>query len=146
MIRKQIEQLIEDVAEARGLTSHEIKSNSRNRAISCARRAIAMIIYDKYGMKGQSHYNAMTWMEVAEIMNCGRSSLHHASRQWSKAEGAQDGKEEERLRKTGRLLQQGEESIHEMAKRVCKRGLSEMPQGRRKELGYWRSEGKVNRG
>jgi len=146
VIRKEIEQLIEEVAEARGITSHEIKSNSRCRHISCARRAIAMIIYDKYGMRGGCHHNAISWEEVAEIMNCGRSSLHHASRHWVKVEGAQDGKEEERLRKTGRLLQQSEESIHEMAKRVCKRGLSAVPKGRRKELGYWRSKEEVNHG
>lgn len=145
MIRQEIEKLIAEVAEARGITVHDLKSKSRARDISCARRAVAVIVFDKYGMSG-NHNNAMSWVEVGKMLNCGRSSLHHASRHWPKAEGAQDGKEEERLRKTGCLLQQGEESIHEMAKRVCKRGLSEMPKGRRKELGYWRSKVEVNHG
>jgi hypothetical protein len=145
MIKKEIEQLIEEVATARGLTVHDIKGNGRSRDVTCARRAVAMIVLDKYGMR-EYHNNALSWLEVAKIMNTARSTLHSASRKWATAEGAQDGKEEERLRETGCLLQQSEESIHQMAKRVCKRGLSQVPKGRRKELGYWRSEGKVNCG
>lgn len=120
-------------------------SGSKEKKIASARRAIAMIFRDKYAY-GQHHNSAFTWTDLADVLNCARSSLFSASRRWAELEGAQDGKEEERLRETGRLLPKGQESIHEMAQRVCKRRLSEMPKGRRKELGYWRQEGKVNHG
>ena len=120
-------------------------SGSKEKKIASARRAIAMIYWDKYAYR-HNHNSAFTWTDLADVLNCARSSLFSASRRWDKLEGAQDGKEEERLREKGCLLPKSEESIHEMAKRVCKRRISEMPKGRRKELGYWRNEGKVNHG
>ena len=142
MILRDIEKLIEEVAEARGLTVHEIKSNGRTRNITSARRAIALIVYDKYSMKSCSHNNATSWGDIAKTLNTARSSLYQASRQWGKAEGAEGGETEDRFREKGYLMPKSEESIHEMARRVCKRNLESTPQGRRKELGYWKSSNK----
>lgn len=145
MNHREVQSVIESVCEARAIPIEELLSSSRTKRISSARKAIAMIIWDKFGMTGQ-HNSQMTWIEIAEMMNTARSTLHQAARVWSTTDGAQDGKEEERLREKGRLLPKGQESIHEMAQRVCKRRLSAMPKGRRKELGYWFQEGKVNHG
>lgn len=145
MNRWLVEEVIEDVCKARGLTVEEVCARDRAQQISAARRAIAVIVWDKFRMSGP-HNSQCTWGEVARMMGMARSSLHSAARTWRHKEGSQDGKEEERLREKGCLLQQGQESIHEMAQRLCKRRLGEMPQGRRKELGYWRQEGKVNHG
>lgn len=144
MNHREVQSIIESVCEARGVTIDVILSNDRTQQTCSARRAIAMIIWDKFGMTGQ-HNSQMTWIDIAEMLNCARSSLHSSARRWAETEGAQDGKEEERLRQKGRLLPKGQESIHEMAQRVCKRRLSAMPKGRRKELGYWFKEG-VNHG
>ena len=145
MNRWKIEEVIEDVCKARGIDKSELLTKSREKHLASARRAVAMICMDKFSMVN-SHNSACTWVEIAEMMNCGRSSLHAAARRWREKEGAQDGQEEERLREKGCLLQQGEESIHEMAKRLCKRRLGEVPKGRRRELGYWRSQEEVNHG
>jgi hypothetical protein len=140
-----VEEIIQSVCRARGITIDQLLSDNKENKIASARRAIAMIFRDKYAY-GQHHNSAFTWTDLADVLNCARSSLFSSSRRWAKLEGAQDGKEEERLRKNGCLLPKGQESIHEMAKRICKRSLGEMPKGRRKELGYWRNEGKVNHG
>lgn len=144
MNHRMVEEIITSVCKARGIAVDALLSNSRTQQISSARKAISVIIWDKFGMTGQ-HNSQMTWVDIAEMMNTARSTLHQAARVWSTSDGAQDGKEEERLRQKGRLLPKSQESIHEMAKRVCKRRLSEMPKGRRKELGYWFKEG-VNHG
>ena len=140
-----VEEIVRSVCQARGITIDQLLSNNKERKIVSARRAIAMIFRDKYAY-GPNHNSSFTWTDLADVLNCARSSLYLASRRWAELEGAQDGKEEQRLREARCLLPKGQESIHEMAKRVCKRSLSEMPEGRRKKLGYWRNEGKVNHG
>ena len=145
MNHRMVEEIITSVCKARAIPIEALLSSSRTKQISSARKAISVIIWDKFGMTGQ-HNSQMTWVDIAEMMNTARSTLHQAARVWSTTDGAQDGKEEQRLREKGRLLPEGKESIHEMAQRVCKRRLSEMPKGRRKELGYWRHEAEVNHG
>lgn len=145
MNHREVESIIRDVCKARCIPIDRILSDDRKPKTSAARRAISLIIWDKFGMTG-SHNSQMTWVDIADMLNCARSTLHSAARRWAKAEGAQDGEQEERLREKGCLLPKSEESIHEMAQRVCKRRLGQMPKGRRKELGYWRQEGKVNHG
>ena len=140
MTKAEVAGIIEDVANARGMTAEEIVSKDCGRKVAAARRAICVIVLDKYSLK-QNHFQAVPWVEIARMMNKSRSTLFHAARAWSSKEGSQDGEKENDLREKGCLLQQGKESIHEMAKRVCKRRL-----GRRKELGYWRSEGQVSHG
>ncbi len=146
MNRWKVEEIIEDVCKARGMTRQELMQQSKADEYASARRAIAMICMDKFRMSGLSHNSACTWTEISRMLNIGRTTLHSAARRWKLLEGAQDGQEEERLRDKGCLLPQGEESIHEMAKRLCKRRLSEVPEGRRRELGYWRSQEEVNHG
>ena len=145
MNKNDVIKLIEELAKARGMLTHELLYGPRNMDISSARRAFAMILWDKYSMKS-GHPQAVSWVEVSEITGIARSSLHAAARRWRELEGAQDGKQEEKLRKKGCLLPQGKESIHQMAQRLCKRRASEMPKGRRRELGYWRSQEEVNHG
>ena len=145
MNRWKIEEIIDEVCEARGIDKNELRTKSRAEPLAAARRAIALLCMDKFRMVG-SHNSQCTWVEISKMLNCGRSSLHAAARRWREVEGAQDGKEEERLREKGCLLPQGEESIHEMAQRLRKRRIGEMPPGRRVELGYWRSQEEVNHG
>jgi len=145
MNRWKVEEIIEDVCNARDITKDELLTRDKQQKLASARRAIAMICMDRFSMIGM-HDSACTWVNIAEMMNCCRSALHSAARRWREKEGAQDGQEEKRLREKGCLLQQSEESIHEMAKRICKRRLGEVPKGRRKELGYWRSKEEVNHG
>lgn len=145
MTKNDVLTLMEEVATARGITVDELRSSERTQHVSSARRAVSVILWDKYSLSG-SHHGAVPLLEIAKYMNVARSTMFMSARNWRLQEGAQDGEKEEDLRKKGCLLQQSEESIHEMAKRLCKRRLGEMPKGRRKELGYWRSEEKVNHG
>tara|TARA_S200002703_G_scaffold115009_1_gene100562 strand:+ start:163 stop:597 length:435 start_codon:yes stop_codon:yes gene_type:complete len=144
MVKSDVMKLVHEVAEARGMLTEELMHGPRVMDISSARRAFAMILWDKYSMNGQ--HAAVSWSDVSELVGIGRSSLHASARRWRELEGAQDGKEEARLREKGCLLPQGKESIHQMAKRLCKRRAGEMPEGRSCELGYWRSKEEVNHG
>ena len=145
MTKNDVLTLIEEVANARGITVDDIRASHRCQHVASARRAINMILLDKYSLKG-SHNNAVPLVEVANLMNSARSSMFASARNWRTQEGAQDGQKEKSLREKGCLLPQGKESIHEMAKRLCKRRLGEVPQGGRRELGYWRSQEEVNHG
>lgn len=145
MNRWKIEEVIEEVCKARGIEKCDLISKNRSAELASARRAIAVICRDKFSMSG-SHNSQCSWLDVAKILNCAHSSLYASAMRWRQKEGAEDGQEEERLRQKRCLLPQGKESIHEMAKRLCKRRLGEMPQGRRRELGYWRSKEEVNHG
>jgi len=145
MTKNDVLALMEEVATARGITVDDLRSSRRCQHVSSARRAVSMILWDKYSLSG-NHHGAVPLLEIAKYMNVARSTMFASARNWRVQEGAQDGQKEKDLRKKRCLLQQSEESIHEMAKRLCKRRLGEVPKGRRKELGYWRSKEEVNHG
>jgi hypothetical protein len=145
MTKVTVRQLIDDVCKARGLSLEDLRDKSqRGSRVTLARRAIAVLFWDKYGMTGPSNHQ-VTWVWIADYLNMSRSSLIDAARKWSKMEGSQDEQKEEYARKKGRLLPKGKESLHQVAKRVCKRSTRSMPKGRRRELGYWWSKEEVSK-
>ena len=123
LTKKALDALIEEVAMARGMTSYDVRYGGKQREFVSARRAVCLFARDIF---------ILYYSGVSQIS-------------WSSQEGSQDGKAEEALREAKHLLP-AEESIHDMARRVCKRGMRNMPRGKRKELGYWSSHTGVNHG
>jgi hypothetical protein len=137
--------IIDEVCKARGLTLDDLRSHDgREAKVSCARRAIAVLVWDKFGLN-ENHNSQVTWSWLGEYLNMSRSSLHWASRRWAELEGAQDGQREIKARKKGFLLPESKESIHQMAKRVRKRRTRSVSKGGRGQLGYWWSKEEMSR-
>jgi hypothetical protein len=141
---KAFEALVEEVAIARGMTSHDIRHGGKTREFVLARRATCVVGSDLF-MLGHTGYSPVSWTSMAKSLCQARSTLHHSEEKWRNQEGAEDGEREASLREAGHLMPV-KESIHEMARRVCKRGMRYLPDGKRKELGYWSSKGAVNDG
>jgi len=130
--------LIEDVASQRGLSLTElIGSEQRGRKVSAARRAIAMIAQDKWGFKLTSNH-CMGLGDLAHLLGCARSSLHHAVRNWQSKEGSQDADAEEAYRAKGYFLPKTQEPFENLVKRVlCK--TQQNKEGDSSECLYWHS-------
>ncbi len=144
LTKKALDALIEEVAMARGMTSYDVRYGGKQREFVSARRAVCLLACDIF-MLNYSGFSQISWVGLSEHLGHARSTLHYAAKNWSSQEGSQDGKAEEALREAKHLLP-AEESIHDMARRVCKRGMRNMPDGKRKELGYWSSHTGVNHG
>lgn len=141
---KAFEALVEEVATARGITSHDMKHGGKIREFVLARRATCVIGSDLF-MLGHTGYSPVSWTSMAQSLCQARSTLHHSEEKWRNQEGSEDGERETSLREAGYLMP-AKESIHDMARRVCKRRMRSVPAGTRKELGYWSSHAGVNHG
>lgn len=146
MNKAEVIEIIKEVAAARGLSYYDLitAGGTKNMQIVSARRAVGVICWDKWQFSPTSQ-NALSFGDVAKFLGMARSSLHASARAWPTRDGAQDGEYEKNLREKRRLLPQGQESIHEMAIRVCERRARKMPKGRGQKLGYFFA-GKVNYG
>jgi hypothetical protein len=145
MTQVEAKKIIDDVCKARGLTLDDLRArNDREGKLSSARRAIAVLVWDKFGLN-ENHNSQVTWSWLAQYLNMSRGSLHWASRRWAELEGAQDGQQEVQARKKGFLLPESKESIHQMAKRVRKRRPRSLSKGGRGQLGYWWSKEEMSR-
>tara|TARA_R100001163_G_C5066620_1_gene205168 strand:+ start:2560 stop:3000 length:441 start_codon:yes stop_codon:yes gene_type:complete len=144
--KAEVIEIIKEVAAARGLSYYDLitAGGTKNMRIVSARRAVGVICWDKWKFSPTSQ-NALSFGDVAKLLGMARSSLHASARAWINKDGAQDGKYEKNLREKGCLLPQGQESIHQMAQRVCERRARTMPKGRGQKLGYVFAE-KVNYG
>tara|TARA_R100001443_G_C3344628_1_gene175318 strand:+ start:680 stop:1060 length:381 start_codon:yes stop_codon:yes gene_type:complete len=123
-----------EVARARHLHIQDILDDRRGYKYISARRAICVILQDIYGMKN-NYTNAMSWMELSQILGRARSSCIASVDAWREREGSQDPTYEEDLRKSGVLpLRDSTESIEQMIERISRR--------RPGERSYWHSKSK----
>jgi hypothetical protein len=136
--------ILEEVATARGLTTHDVIHGGKTEAMVSARRAICVVASDLF-MLSYKGYSPMSWTYLSEFFSQARSTLYHSTEKWVEQEGSQNGKKESHLRASGSLLP-AKETIHEMAQRVCKRRMRSVPKGVRKKLGYFCPQGGVNHG
>ena len=66
-----------DVSRHRRIPTEEILSDPRNTPGSVARRAICVVMQDKYGLKPSST-QPMSWTEMAGIFGRARSALYES--------------------------------------------------------------------
>ena len=100
---KAFEALIEEVATARGMTSHDIKHGGKNTEFVIARRAVCVVGSDMF-MLSHKGYSPISWTSMAESLRHARSTLHHSEDKWRNQEGAEDGEREASLREAGHLM------------------------------------------
>lgn len=125
--------LIEETARARQIKPEEILGDSRNTPGSSARRAICVVMKDKYGLNSYGT-QPMTWSEMARVFGRARSGLHVSVESWSKLEGSEDSSKEERLRERGHLPKNPQGSIDDMVEALSKR--------KPEQFAYWHSKRK----
>lgn len=123
-----------EVARARHLHLSDILDDRRGYKYISARRAICVILQDIYGLKNR-YTNAMSWMELSQILGRARSSCIASVDAWREREGNQDPSCEEEMRESGMLpLRDSTETIEQMVSRIAKRNP--------KECTYWHSKSK----
>ena len=128
LMNKEVWKLVQDVIYIRGISLEDFLSRSREKKLTCARRAVCFILQDKYGLKNKVG-NAMTWTELGQILNKSRSGLYESTHAWPQKEGSQDPSFEEQFRSLGYFGHKHQKNIHDMAVeqgKKCKTGL-----------GYW---------
>ena len=123
-----------DVSRHRRIPTEEILSDPRNTPGSVARRAICVVMQDKYGLKPSST-QPMSWTEMAGIFGRARSALYESAKAWRKNEGSENGSKEKQLRARGYLPKTPLGSIDDMIEALSKKGL--------KRFAYWHSRRKL---
>ena len=126
--------LIEEPARARQIRPEEILGDPRNTPGATSRRAICVVMQDKYGLRS-SGTQPMSWSEMANIFGRARSSLYESVRSWTRLEGSEDNSKEERLRAKGHLPKNPQGSIDDMVEALSKK--------RPKRFAYWHSRRKL---
>jgi hypothetical protein len=118
--KQEIVDLVQDVCRYRDIDEEEYSSGRKNMRLVLARRAVATIYSDRHDLKngGGSIYHS--WVELSRVTGLARSTCFDGPKQWVTQEGSQDPEAEESHRQKGHMPPKSYESIHQIARRVCK--------------------------
>ena len=121
IFEREIVDLLREVCFARRITIEEYCRRGRKKVLVSARRALAVIYQDRHWLKNDGKCVYHSWGDLSDITGVARSTYLDSVNAWVAFEGSENPGAEENARKRGYLPHKTHESIHEMAKRVCKK-------------------------